>query len=150
MEINTEEMFSTDWDWFAVDQEGRLAHFASGGYRNLPKTVRSSKEDLDLLLEYFSGLEVRVRPLVEQHFNEKVAPDGAQLDWSSFIEMAGRGLYSYDTEMTPGATGNYLLVVRPPMPLTLGQLPPDIQSILRRTTLAVDFSRSFRISESET
>ena len=35
-----------DLDWYAVDRDGHLAHFTSGGSRLVPERVLASQEDL--------------------------------------------------------------------------------------------------------
>ncbi len=52
MEFSKGEQLTSDIDWFAFDQNGELAHFASFS-RFLPKSVACSKENNKLLTNYF-------------------------------------------------------------------------------------------------
>ena len=51
--IDEQEEFTRDWDWYAVDQDGRVGHFTSAGMRVLPKSVKQDRETTELIARYF-------------------------------------------------------------------------------------------------
>jgi hypothetical protein len=52
MIIEKWEEETTDFDWFALDDQGKIGHFTTGGFGALPQSVASSKEDLEKLVNY--------------------------------------------------------------------------------------------------
>lgn len=150
-EISYDEEVTLDWDWFAVDIEGSLGHFATAAYRRLPPTVRQDIETLEELIAYFENApEVggfKVRPEFErsQTFKSK-AERNRRL--GSFAGMASRGLCSYDSDRT--TPGGYHGVAVPDSPVMFSALPPHIQEKLGRTKASVCFRTAAYISEAET
>jgi hypothetical protein len=139
--IDEVEQESTDFDWFAVDEQGHLAHFATAGFKHLPATVTLSAEDLAVVTDYFHNRA----PIFSGH---QVNPDIGcdRSDWkgeaaearylSSFVEMAGRGLYSYDIETYVKPMTAYFCVAIPTRPLSIEDLPQEVRVIVRNTVLA--------------
>ena len=127
MEISDIDQEVSDFDWFAVDSDNYLVHFASAGGR-LPNSVASSKENLDLLKSYFLGL-----PILFAQAEIFVAPTKAPFP---YLECAFRGLFSYDGNVSGGVMETvYQLVAQPPRVLTLADLPPVISAIVIQTQL---------------
>ena len=56
MRISDEEQIYTDFDWFCVDADGLVSHFASAGFKQLPPSVAESAEDLALVNGFFTEL----------------------------------------------------------------------------------------------
>ena len=54
-EIPYDEETSRDWTWYAVDDAGNVAEFATGGFRRLPASVRSDWQRAEQLIEYFDS-----------------------------------------------------------------------------------------------
>lgn len=140
MRIDDIEQNATDFNWFAVDERGYLAHFATAGFKLLPATVSSSAEDLTLITDYF----INRAPAISGHaVNRDIERD--RCDWKgedgearylrSFVEMALRGLYSYDIETYIRPTTAYFCVAIPTRPLSIEDLPEEVGVIVRRTVL---------------
>src|SRR5258706_12470662 len=95
--------FTSDWDWFAVDQEGSLGHFATACNRSLPASVRQDIETLEELATYFENAPetdgFTVRTEFEQSHKFKSNADRTR-QLAYFLGMASRGLYSYDADET--------------------------------------------------
>jgi hypothetical protein len=141
MKIEETEQLTTDFDWFGVDEEGFVAHFASAGFKRIPASVSESSEDLGLVSNYFKT----EAPVRGAHW---VDEDSLRLrpDWKgernegrylrSFAGMADRGLFSFDIDsyLKPGIA--YFRVAHPLSPLELEQLPEPIRRIISRTRLA--------------
>lgn len=137
-----------DLDWFAVDGEGRLAHFTSLG-RPLPESIAVSWEDLRQVQRYFRtapvlGGEPRVDPGLEERgvFATQGPRERALRDFRS---MGARGLYAYDLEPR-GRGWGYRRVILPEVPLLLEELPGPVRAIVGRTVFAsASFARDARL-----
>jgi hypothetical protein len=141
MRIEETKQLTTDFDWFGVDEEGFLAHFASAGFKRVPASVSESAEDLVLVCNYFKT-EAPVRGA--HRVDEDLV--GLRPDWKgeqnesrylkSFVAMADLGLFSFDIDsyLKPGIA--YFRVACPLSPLGLEQLPEPVRRIIARTRLA--------------
>lgn len=132
-QLTYDEQWYDDLDWFAVDQDGRLGHFATAGFRLLPPAVAANKENWQALCNYFNQLPAvrgyRISPELDKQIAPSKASDEKYL--SSFAEMSARGLYSYDTFDYTRHERPYFRVTIPEVELKLEDLPPEIASILR-------------------
>jgi hypothetical protein len=138
--IDEIEQDGTDFDWFAVDEEGSVAHFATVGFKRLPATISCSAEDLTVVTDYF----LNRAPVVSEHqINQDIGRN--RDDWKgeaaegrylkSFVEMADRGLYSYDIETYVNPATAYFCVAVPTRPVSIEHLPENVRIILKRTVL---------------
>jgi hypothetical protein len=151
MEIPTDEAFTMDWDWFAADEDGRVGHFTTAGMRPLPESLRGSRETLDLLSEYFEKrAAIRGGAVLTPGLEKERGAFNRPINWSSFLEMAVRGLYSYNTELIYGPEAHYYLVAKPDRPISVHDLPVEIRGALERTILPISFAVAARIPESQT
>ncbi|NBD12294.1 hypothetical protein [Corallococcus silvisoli] len=128
-----------DLDWFAVDGEGRLAHFTSLG-RPLPESIAVSWEDLRQVQRYFRtapalGGEPRVDPGLEAR-EVFATQDMRERYLRDFRAMGERGLYAYDLEPR-GRGWVYRRVILPEVPLLLEELPGPVRAIVGRTVLTL-------------
>jgi hypothetical protein len=140
-----------DLDWFSVDAEGAIAHFASGGRGFLPMSVKASKEDLDLTA-YFraapkNGHAVASPRLSSQKQFESDAQKAKYL--ADYAQMGERGFFSFDCIVGPRRPTGYFLVVQPSLPLRLEDLPLRVREIMRRCAFERSFSISYLINESD-
>ena len=142
MEIPFRQAGRTDFDWFGVDGEGLIGHFATAGFKRRPPSIASRAEDLKIVIDYFDNLApVRVSHRVD----DKSLAAALQREWKgekdegrypcNFTPMADKGLLSFDIEpyLKPGIA--YFRVASPETPLTIGELPDNIQRIVSRTLL---------------
>lgn len=53
-----EEQLTMDVDWFGVDREGHVGHFATNGSRLLPSKIAADKAGWKKVLAFFLALEV--------------------------------------------------------------------------------------------
>jgi len=103
-----------DWDWYASDADGHIAHFTSAGLRALPASVKQSAETTLALTAFFESLPERS---IDVHLSVRAEQEVAQLadtakfEWRlrDFVRSARRGLFSYDTEMVHGKADYYLI-----------------------------------------
>ena len=56
MEMDDEFLEINDLDWFASCKDGFLAHFATGGKGDVPRSIRNSLSEYELMYEYFYSL----------------------------------------------------------------------------------------------
>src|SRR5690348_14048349 len=94
------EGFGVDMDWYAVDGDGAIGHFATGGSGEIPPPgiahLRPLMEKLDQLM---GDLPIRGTAIVVAE-----APEDRKrylqwlkgLDLGGYIGSAERGLYSFD------------------------------------------------------
>jgi hypothetical protein len=103
MKISETEQESTDFDWYAVDEEGFLAHFTSAGFKYLPVSVVADVEALQVLDDYFRCAAPRGGHKIAADLATRMHRDwkGEQLEGrylQNFVAMANRGLHSFDIE----------------------------------------------------
>lgn len=136
-----------DLDWFAIDRNGDIAHFASGGRGFLPPAVMSSEDDLRSLTSFFRFQLAENSDAVESpNLLSYVRLDShAQRETylADNITMARKGLYSFDCIIGPSRPAGYFIVARPTVPLNLRVLPPGMRSLLLKTI----FNGTFRDTE---
>lgn len=125
----------TDLTWYAIDAEGRIGHFTTGGSMLLPPSITESKEVLERINTYFCTLPIFresnyvVCPDLTTHIDKRLITDMNGYVKPS-AEMSARGLYSYDNHPTSNERP-YFRVTIPKTELQLKNLPEDIKSILQ-------------------
>lgn len=141
MEYTEHDQISLDLDWFAIDGEGQIAHFASAG-RPLPKSVSQSQEDNTFVSEFFRSLPAtktigEADSEITSHVTFE-SPEMRSRYLTDFESMGFRGLYSYDTTL-PGADQLFFRVYSPGEPLKIADLPLEVAMILQRTRFGGNF-----------
>jgi len=140
MEISAIDQEVSDYDWFAVDKEGNVGCFASGG-GILPRSVAESAEDLKLLVNYFQALKAEESNYcLATAFNfpkDIVTDKQREYFLSSYAYYSARGLYSFDRNQLDrrgrAEAFEYGPITVPTNPLSIGQLPIEIQQIIMKT-----------------
>jgi hypothetical protein len=146
-----------DLSWYAIDADGKIAHFLTGGFRLLPPSIAKSKENLEKLDNYFNDLpdlqeaNFVVCPYLKSRLDESDLP----LGWNGYIklfaEMSAKGLYAYDYPYNPGKGHPFIRVTTPKKQLTIEDLPDEIKNLLVTLRLSeIKFSRSDSIPEAVT
>lgn len=146
MEYSLEMQEVIDIDWYALDDEGVIMHFASGG-GELPQTVSGYKEDTDKLAEFFRSLPINeikvfINPQIDKivEFNSNKERERYLQD---FISMSKRGLYSYDKTIPSNFSHKeYHLVSYPEKLLLLDSIPKDIRNVLNRTIIPMSVTET--------
>jgi len=136
VEIGEDIQECRDFDWFCVDDVGEIGHFATAGYKRVPRSVATSLEDLDLVAEYFcKELRPKTNYLVDQDLELEFPDpkDRRSVHIQSFVEMAERGLYSFDIASYLRPNINYFRVAVPITPLSIDDLPKAVREIVSRT-----------------
>jgi hypothetical protein len=144
----------TDYDWFAVDKQGRIGHFTTGGIGVLPRSVAASVGDLHYVRSFFRDiLPISTQAYLAAKAQEaatKIESEGVvERRFRDFVMMASRGLYSFDHSYAldclrprTGPCPLYYRIAIPTRSIHLSDLPDAVKAILVRTTFAdVDFSQ---------
>jgi len=152
--IDAAEEAARDWDWFAVDPQGRLGHFTTAGMRPLPKTVKQDREAALKLIDYFFEKAPKSVPHTVCPEVEKEAggwKNDSARDWylKDFILMASAGLFSHNTHVS-GPSEDYFTVACPTIPLLIDQLPPEIRDLVKRIESPFSFAESVHIPAAAT
>lgn len=141
MEMDEEFLEVNDLDWFASYRGGLLAHFATGGRGFVPDVVRKSISEYEEVYDYFhsitGGVEVEVVEGNLPVFNDSVQRERYL---RSFVDMAGRGLFSHDVN----DDGGYKLIAKPKKCREYCDLPVEVQRILH--VLSVNESAIIKIN----
>jgi hypothetical protein len=135
-----------DLDWFGMDDNGDIGHFASGGRGFLPPSVKASRTNLDRITAYFrqealaNGI-ARESANLALHEEFKSEPQKTRY-LADFERMAAKGLYSFDCVVGQSRPSNYFLVATPSCALKVNELPNDIRKIIKMTCFAGEFRSS--------
>ena len=140
--IREEQEPDLDLDWFALDPEGYVGHFTTGGCGALPLSIASASDvDLRAVRDHFLSLPEVGRALFNPAWAglRRLFPGPGTEPGEVFrpwLQSAARGLYSFDyIEDQRRRPRPYRVVARPEVPLKADELPPAIRSILERTVL---------------
>jgi len=142
--ISDLEEQTLDLDWFAVDANGEIGHFATGGLGFLPLSVKACNENRVLLRSFFRGLagngEAIESPSLasHRHFASEAEKERSLED---FVQMSSKGLYSFDCIFDRKRPSGYYLVVLPSNPLTVEELPDEIRPALELTRFPGSFAK---------
>ena len=139
--IREDEEPGLDLDWFALDAQGNVGHFTTGGCGALPRSAAASRDDLRRVHEYVLSLPEIGAGLLNEDWLKglrlapaaKTEPRENYREWTA---SAARGLYAYDfIEDQRRRPRPYRVVARPEVPLKADELPPEIRDIVGRTVL---------------
>jgi hypothetical protein len=116
------ELQCEDLLWFAVDLNGNIIALTSGGAGCVPEFVACSKENNELLINYFDKLKS----------NSK----------NSDNDLANKGLYYFDVSYKDNYGNSYIRIAIPDNPINIVSLPSNIQKLLSNNKLDIDVSTS--------
>ena len=116
-----------DASWLAIDAQGQVAVFTTGGEGPIPETALASVETGEELIQLL--------PEVSGHELFTSVPRQAD-----FVYFAKRGLFAYDWSdvhrVASKAMGAYELQALPTSPRHISQLPASVQVLAGATQLA--------------
>jgi hypothetical protein len=107
---------------FAVDLNGNIIALTSGGAGCVPEFVACSKENNELLINYFDKLKS----------NSK----------NSDNYLANKGLYYFDVSYEDNYGNSYIRIAIPDNTINIVSLPSNIQKLLSNNKLDIDVSTS--------
>ena len=114
----------SDFMWFAVDLNSHIAALTSAGFAAIPMVVFRSKTQYFSCLNYFESLPKKSEFTIHKSVYNLLT------DW---LEVASKGLFAYDWDNNSGcyeAGKPYSLLASPNSPITLSELPIEIQEYL--------------------
>ena len=130
----------SDFMWFAIDSNGHIAALTSAGFAAIPILVFRSKTQYFSCFNYFLSLPKSSEITVIESNYVYLA------DW---LEMAGRGLFTYDWDTGSSwyeAKKPYSLLASPKRPLTFSELPVEIQIYLQPICFSsVNFAEAHKL-----
>ena len=131
---------TSDFEWYAADRKGQLAFLTSAGFGLVPMLVFQSKEAYYRAKSFFRSLPIRCGHVLYAN---------GPYNWSSWIKAAEQGLYGYDWnapagQYVPGYP--YKAIASPESPLTLPDLPADLQSWVSLICFDVEFDTARELS----
>ena len=127
MRITMIDLQCEDIMWFAVDKNGYIMEFTSGGMGNVPEFVCADRETNDLLVDFF------MKNLFDSTF-EHLEVEYADNDlMNEAISLSRKGIFCFD------AVGDsYNLICAPEKPLNVDNLPDDIRKKLESRYIDAD------------
>ena len=133
MRITEFDLQIEDLEWYAIDENNNIAFFTSGGMGNVPEFICKSREYLNIVSNYFD--------LSDNTFAEAEVVEGAFDDYPNdefkkdCIDVSEKGLFCYDVSDEDEHKNEYKLLCRPNNMLKLGDLPEEIQEIIKQYKL---------------
>jgi hypothetical protein len=119
--VSREAFEGGEFDWFAVDGVGHIGHFATAGFGPVPIPIlerldEGRTDELWELRERSLGLPIvgAANGRLPGHID----------DW---LEMARRGLFSYDWQHW---SGPYRLAASPSAPIRVTELPTELREYI--------------------
>jgi hypothetical protein len=126
-----------DLEWFAVDKHGAIGFFTTGGFGILPESIRASKEDTEVVRDFFWNIQPKC---TSAHISERARDifewkneDQQNTHMQSYLDMSCRGVFSYQAVATSTRPNAYHRVAVPQAPIRIYDLPEAIRTILART-----------------
>lgn len=133
--ITIEEQNAYDLDWFMVDRNGNIGHFASGGSR-IPEYICNihTLDSLVSLSTFFDGLvtiseqyDISAR-LIKEKTNNLILFEET---YKSYIDFTKKGLFSYDTaEPMNLSNTHHNLITFPLKRISVNDIPEEVKSQL--------------------
>ena len=111
-----------EFDWFAVDSAGYIAHFSTAGFGPVPIIILETFSTADLLPDEI----LRLSP-------QSGAVGHLPGDLTDWLSMAARGLHSFDWQHWDGP---YRRAATPETPRHIATLPEPVQTSIRFITFS--------------
>jgi hypothetical protein len=119
-----------EFDWLGVDGQGHVAVFTTAGYGPLPVNVDQHLADVDAALDLVGQL-----PVIGAADN--VVRRSADGDYSCWYAYSAQGFYAYDWQVWDGP---YQRLSSPTVPVSISQLPVELQAVARFAVFPVNFA----------
>jgi hypothetical protein len=127
--MSRERIEGGEFDWFAVDGAGHVGHVATAGFGPVPANV---------LARLTEASELPERVLTLPAIGEATGHLPGRID--DWLEMARRGLFSYDWQHW---SGPYRRAATPSVPVHVADLPVEV-----RRTVSLVVWPGVRLAES--
>ncbi|GEN76921.1 hypothetical protein [Chryseobacterium hagamense] len=128
------EQLALDIDWFFTDKL-EIGFIASAGGK-LPDTIAELGNGNQILSSYFRSLPDISEVIINPKLSEILQTSVNEIYLLDFINMAKKGLYSFDkTKLNDFLDTSYHLVAKPINSLRLNDLPQNILESLLKTKI---------------
>ena len=124
--------------WFALDVNGNILAFTSGGFGNVPEFICRSKEENELLIDFFNKYDAST---TGTHL--LIEDDGNPLS-ADARKFSQHGITCFDVDID-NDNPSYVKISYPDNPITNDVLPENIQKILSDHIVNVDVMHTDRI-----
>ena len=139
MKYSKIELQCEDIMWFGVDKNGLIFECTSGGLGCVPSFVCNSKEETELLEEFFLD--------VPDDFDyELYNSDESNELYQDCIILSSKGIFCYDVAVAEERIDEYKRISEPIKPLTINDLPEDIKAIMMSHKVDIDVTKDLYIS----
>lgn len=123
MRISEIDLQCEDIMWFAIDSKGNIFECTSAGCGNVPEYVCRSREETDLLLEYFT----KKAPIIT---TAKLLIPAEDNDLTTdILNLSSKGIYCFDITDYDNEE-QYNKISLPEKPINISDLPTNIQELL--------------------
>lgn len=129
MRITVLDLCTEDLTWFGIDSFGRVFSCFSGVNGNVPEFVCRSREETDLLENYFTE---QAKEIGKANFMIPWEDNFLCQDCEMFSK---KGLHCFDGGEN---SDRYTIISRPTKPLMLDVLPEHIKAIIKDHTVDTD------------
>jgi hypothetical protein len=119
-----------EFDWLGVDRQGYVAVFTTAGYGPVPVDVNQHLAEVDAALDRVGQL-----PVIGSAGN--VVRRSADGDYSGWHACSAKGFYAYDWQVW---NGPYQRLSSPTVPVSVSQLPVELQAVARFAVFLVNFA----------
>ena len=128
----SEDFFENfDVDWFSVNENKNVAHFAAGGCGFIPNAIKKSYSLVEALFDYIDKLDdVSEVTIVKKNIPKLHSEKYINRYLYSFNKMASKGIYAYDVSDMNGINQAYSLIAFPKSPITYVDFPENLQRVL--------------------
>lgn len=137
MIITQQELQYEDIQWFAIDLKGHIISFTSGVYGNVPEFICKSRENLEILADYFTdNLKIKSDAIILKDFSF-----GKELILDC-MSLSEKGMYCFDAYDGKNHTQYYSKISEPSVPLYFADLPQNIKEIIKLNLIEIDVSKT--------
>ena len=132
MRISSDEVFYEDILWFATNQNGDILAFTSGVNGNVPEFVCESRENADILEDYFLHHQKKITNVKEMIDLSMKSPSYQKFCY----DLARKGIRYYDAVID---TSYYTEICSPEIALSIRDIPTYISKILSKQIILTNF-----------
>lgn len=123
MRITETQLQCDDIMWFGIDSNGYIFECTSAGCGNVPEYVCRSLEETELLLGYFTeNCPITTNPIL-------LIPEKDNQLTKDVKDLSSKGLFCFDVTDYDNFKV-YNRIAKPEKPITIKDLPENIQKIL--------------------
>lgn len=139
MRITEIDLQCEDIMWFGIDNQNHIFECTSAGCGNVPEFVCQSKENTEVLLEFFMD---KLDEFTQEKLHVKYLKTNYLLN--DCIQLSRKGIYCFD--IYKENEQQYVKIVEPVEPLNYDMLPQKIKDIFAYNRVNIDVMKETIIS----